>query len=325
MKYIVIIVLMIFLKVGHVYGQKLLQPSIDKISNARMGKLYADYLAADVWVKTGNTDTSSKEMMEAAFEKLDIDHALLSKTIKNPVKYFDTYFNLRKLVKGEEICTSSAINKASYLLYNVKNTALKKTYFNKVLKAGLGKEGLSDELKSLFEDAELTIKDEVFIADTRILLERYKLIQRGAISPQFSLTTSKGEILTPASFKGKVLVMQVLFSNKSADSVLAQKKAFEKVADSFADKDSILFVRIDMGKNIKLGTTAVEAFTSPHVLQLSPLNKNEFTNQFMLTNLTRHMIISDQKIMYSHLPDIASIGVFVNVAKMTTEINKNDE
>jgi len=322
MKYIVIIVLMVFLNAGHVYSQKLLQPPIDK---KKMGKLYADYLAADAWCKIGNTDPSSKKMMAAAFDKLDIDHALLSKTIKNPIKYFDTYFNLRKLVKGEEVCTSSDMDKASYLLYNVKNTAIKKAYFNKALKASLGREGLSDQAQSLFNDAELTIKDEVFIADTKIFLDKYKRIQQGAISPQFSLKTSKGEILTPASFKGKVLVMQVLFGNVSIDNTLAQQKAFEKVADSFAGKDSILFARIDMGKNIKPGNTAVEAVTSAHVLQLSPLNKNEFTNQFMLMNLTRYMIISDQKIMYSHLPDIESIGVFVNVAKMTTEINKNDE
>ncbi|TKC61457.1 hypothetical protein FBD94_13085 [Pedobacter hiemivivus] len=316
---------MVFLNAGDVHSQKLFQPSIDKIYNARMGRLYADYLAADVWLKTGNTDPSSKKMMEATFEKLDIDHALLIKGIKNPVKYIDTYFNLRKLVKGEERCTSSDMERASYLLYNVKNTALKKMYFNKVLKAELGREGLSDQAQSLFNDAKLVIKDEVFIANTKILLDKYKLIERGAISPQFSLKTSKGEILTPASFKGKVLVMQVLCGNASIDSASAQKKAFEKVADSFAGKDSILFVRIDMGKNIKPGNTAVEAVTGAHVLQLSPLNKNEFTNQFMLMSLTRHMIISDQKIMYSHLPDIGSIGVFVNVAKMTTEINKNDE
>jgi hypothetical protein len=36
------------------------------------------------------------------------------------------------------------------------------------------------------------------------------------------------------------------------------------------------------------------------------------------------MIIKNQKMVFSHLPD-TSLAIFVNIAKLSTEINKDDE
>jgi hypothetical protein len=259
-------------------------------------------------------------MMETAFNRLDIDHSLLGKTVIDPIAYFDTYFNLRKLLKGVESCTVSAITQTSYLIYNVKDAALVELYFNRILRVNLAKDGLTDLVKSLFEDAKLALKDPVFISYTENLLDSYQRIEAGEVSPRFSLKTDKGEILTPESFKGKVLVMQVLFTNVSADTLRAKKKRFDDAATSFAGTDSICFVRVNMGKIVK----SEGATSDSHVLQLSPVNKNEFINQFMLMNMTRHMIIKNQKMVFSHLPD-TSLAIFVNIAKLSTEINKDDE
>lgn len=314
MKYTLILTLLFLLNDGKAYSQK-----------AGSAAIYAGYIAAKKACSPGNKNPSGQKMMEAILNKMDIDHPALVKTAVDPITYFDTYFNLRKLVKGAEAYISSDIGRAVYLLYNVKNTALKERYFNRVLQSRLGKEGLTDSVKSLFEDAKLAIKDAVFISDTKNLLDRYQRIETGAASPRFSLKTDKGEILTPASFKGKVLVMQVLFTNVPADSLEAQKKRFDDVATSFSGTDSVCFVRVNMEKTVKPDKIAAKATPNAHVLQLSPVNKKEFINQFMLMDLTRQMIINDQKMMYSHLPESTMLGVFVNVARLTTEIDKDDE
>jgi len=228
MKYTLILTLLFLLNDEMAYSQK-----------ASSAGLYTSYLAAKAACNPGNKKPSGRKMMEATLNKMDIDHPALAKTAIDPIKYFDTYFDLRKLVKGEEPYINSDIERAAYLLYNVKNTALKKKYFNRVLQSKLGKEGITDSVKSLFEDAKLVIKDPIFIANTKNLLDKYQRLETGVASPGFSLQTDKGEVITPASFKGKVLVMQVLFANVPADSLQAQKKRFEDVAASFAGTDSV--------------------------------------------------------------------------------------
>jgi hypothetical protein len=314
MKYTLILTLLFLLNDEMAYSQK-----------ASSAGLYTGYLAAKAACIPANKKPSGRKVMEATLNKMDIDHPALAKIAIDPIKYFDTYFDLRKLVKGEEPYINSDIERAAYLLYNVKNTALKKKYFNRVLQSKLGKEGITDSLKSLFEDAKLVLKDPAFLSDTKKLLDKYERLETGAASPGFSLKTDKGEVLTPVSFKGKVLVMQVLFTNVSADSLQAQKKRFDDVARLFAGADSVCFVRVNMEKTGSPGKIGAGIASDSHVQQLVPVNRNEFINQFMLMNLTRHMIINDQKMMYSHLPDGAALGVFVNVAKLTTQIDKDEE
>ena len=307
MKYFIILGIITLCSYGKVYSQKTVKSAATHTFKTNF------FDAKSTWQSVLTHKILPKDPAIAiALAKLNIDDPLLNRAGVDPFDYLDLYFNLRKIVNGPEACTGNELSKLEYMLYNVKSTAIKKRYFNKIVKPELGSQGMTDSLVSLFRDAELAINDPQFIAANQLEQSKYKLIAQKAAVPQFKLKDGKGNVISPASFKGKVMVIQVL-DQRSSQTNLAQQITFEKTAAKFEGDSTVVFLQVTMKGTAKIpdGKSSVI-----NLLRLTPVNPTAFKEQFILTRLPRQIIIAKDVFFASHLNIDENLAVFVNFAKL---------
>ena len=81
----------------------------------------------------------------------------------------------------------SAVDRATYVLYNIKSEKVRNSYVPFVLISALKERGYTNEVEGLMEDIELCSKTEETILKAKELKETYYPVREGAVAPNFEM------------------------------------------------------------------------------------------------------------------------------------------
>ncbi|WP_455510166.1 TlpA family protein disulfide reductase [Butyricimonas paravirosa] len=190
----------------------------------------------------------------------------------------------------------SDVERATYVLYNVKSEKVRNPYVLSVLVLGLKQRGYTDEVQNLLEDIELCSKTETTLQEARKLKERYYPVRAGVLAPDFEMEDESGKMVKLSDFKGKVVFIDVWAT--WCGGCVEGLPYFMALKDRYKDRDDIVFLTIsDDGIEAKerwrnFLKERKYAGKMPHLLMNR--EKDDFEKNYCITGIPRYILIDKE-------------------------------
>jgi thioredoxin family protein len=190
----------------------------------------------------------------------------------------------------------SALNRATYVLYNIKSEEVRNPYVLSALVSELKQRGYTDEVKALMEDIELCSKTEATRQQAIALKEKYYPVRAGAMAPDFEMEDENGKMVKLSDFRGKAVFIDVWAT--WCGGCVAGLPAFTALVKQYKDRDDIVFLTIsDDGIEAKArwkNFLKEKKYSGmmPHLIINK--EKDRFTEDYCITGIPRYMLIDKE-------------------------------
>ena len=183
------------------------------------------------------------------------------------------------------------LERATYVLYNIKSEIVRNAYVLPVLKDEVERCGYTDEVRGLVEDIVICSKTAETIRIAKELEKKYYPLRNGAVAPDFDLQDEFGMRVKLSEFKGKLVFIDVWSLENEKSSVGLSD--FVKLKERYKNRDDVVFLTIsidaekseDWKKNLKSNGYSGEM---PHLIADG---EGTFKNLYCVTEGPRYMMI----------------------------------
>lgn len=190
----------------------------------------------------------------------------------------------------------SSLNRATYVLYNVKSEKVRNAYVLPVLLSELKQRGYTGDIQGLLEDIELCSKTGTTIQKSKELKERYYPVREGAVAPDFEMEDEYGNPVKLSDFRGKIVFIDVWAT--WCGGCIEGLPYFMALKDQYKDRKDIVFMTIsDDGtesKNRWLHFLKEKKYTGkmPHLIINK--GKDQFVKDYCVTGIPRYILIDKE-------------------------------
>lgn len=190
----------------------------------------------------------------------------------------------------------SAVDRATYVLYNIKSEKIRNSYVTSVLISTLKERGYTNEVEGLMEDIELCSKTEETILKAKELKETYYPVREGAVAPNFEMEDEYGNRVRLSDFRGKVVFIDVWAT--WCGGCVKGLPAFIALRDQYKDRDDVVFLTIsDDGIEAKsrwLDFLKEKKYSGkmPHLIMNR--EKDDFEKNYCITGIPRYILINKE-------------------------------
>ncbi|WP_187376705.1 MULTISPECIES: TlpA family protein disulfide reductase [Butyricimonas] len=187
----------------------------------------------------------------------------------------------------------SALNRATYVLYNIKSEEVRNPYVLSTLVTELKQRGYTDEVNALMEDIELCSKTEATRRQAIELKERYYPARAGAMAPDFEMEDENGKMVKLSDFRGKAVFIDVWAT--WCGGCVAGLPAFIALKEQYKDQKDVVFLTIsDDGIEAKArwkNFLKEKKYSGivPHLIINK--EKDQFTENYCITGIPRYILI----------------------------------
>lgn len=190
----------------------------------------------------------------------------------------------------------SALNRATYVLYNIKSEEVRNPYVLSALVTGLKERGYTNEVEALMEDIELCSKTEAIRRQAVELREKYYPVRAGALAPDFVMEDENGKTVRLSDFRGKVVFIDVWAT--WCGGCVAGLPAFIALKEQYKDRKDVVFLTISddriEAKDRWKSFLKEKAYSGmmPHLIINE--EKDRFTEDYCITGIPRYILIDKQ-------------------------------
>ena len=103
----------------------------------------------------------------------------------------------------------SELDRATYVLYNIKSEKIRNPYVLTALVSTLKQNGYTDAIQGVIEDIELCSKTESTIQKAHELKAQYYPVRVGEMAPDFEMEDEFGKMVKLSDFRGKMVFIDV--------------------------------------------------------------------------------------------------------------------
>lgn len=194
------------------------------------------------------------------------------------------------------MANASSLEKATYVLYNIKSEKVRNSYVLSALVAAFKKSGYTGDVQELLDDIELCSKTESTIQKARELRAKYYPVRAGELAPDFEMEDENGKLVKLSDFKGKAVFIDVWAT--WCGGCIAGLPAFMALSDQYKDRKDIVFLTIsDDGIKAKarwLNFLKEKKYTGrmPHLIIND--EKDQFKENYCITGIPRYILIDKE-------------------------------
>ena len=189
---------------------------------------------------------------------------------------------------------ASAVERATYVLYNIGSEKVRNSYVPFVLISALKKNGYTSDVEGLMEDIELCSKTEATIQKAKELKNSYYPVREGAVAPDFEMEDEYGNRVKLSDFRGKIVFIDVWAT--WCDGCVKGLPAFIALRDQYKDRDDIVFLTIsDDGIEskshwLKFLKERKNSGKIPHLIANNA--KDHFVKDYCITGIPRYILVN---------------------------------
>lgn len=190
----------------------------------------------------------------------------------------------------------SDVERATYVLYNVKSEKVRNPYVLPILVAGLKQRGYTDEIQDLLEDIEFCSKTTSTLEEARRLKEKYYPVRAGVIAPDFEMEDEFGKMVKLSDFRGKIVFIDVWAT--WCGGCIEGLPYFIALQEQYKGRRDIVFLTIsvnDIDAKEHWRTFLKEKRYSgkiPHLIMNN--EKDVFENNYCITGIPRYILINKE-------------------------------
>ncbi len=190
----------------------------------------------------------------------------------------------------------SSLNRATYVLYNIKSEEVRNPYVLSALVSELKQRGYTDEVKALMEDIELCSKTEATRQQAVELKEKYYPVRAGVLAPDFEMEDENGKMVKLSDFRGKIVFIDVWAT--WCGGCVAGLPAFTALKKQYKDRNDIVFLTIsDDGIEAKArwkNFLKEKKYSGmmPHLIINK--EKDQFMENYCITGIPRYILIDKE-------------------------------
>ena len=191
---------------------------------------------------------------------------------------------------------ASSLEKATYVLYNIKSEEVRNPYVLSALVSELKQRGYTDEVKALMEDIELCSKTEATRQQAVELKEKYYPVRAGVLAPDFEMEDENGKMVKLSDFRGKIVFIDVWAT--WCGGCVAGLPAFTALKKQYKDRNDIVFLTIsDDGIEAKArwkNFLKEKKYSGmmPHLIINK--EKDQFMENYCITGIPRYILIDKE-------------------------------
>ena len=153
------------------------------------------------------------------------------------------------------------------------------------------------ELDKVYDKLKYFIKDTAYLNEIEPKYKTLKKIEKGAVSPSFSLNDINGDLVSLKDLKGQIVFIDIW--STTCLPCMAEIPYLKKLQEEFKN-DEIKFVSINVIDSIDTWRNAVKENQLGGILLHSSDNKNSFLTDYLLRGIPRFILLDkDGKIIDS--------------------------
>ena len=190
----------------------------------------------------------------------------------------------------------SDLDRATYVLYNVKSEKIRNPYVLTALVSTLKQNGYTDAIQGVIEDIELCSKTEATIQKAHELKAQYYPVRVGEMAPDFEMEDEFGKMVKLSDFRGKIVFIDVWAT--WCGGCVEGLPYFMALRDQYKDqKDLVLLTISDDGIEAKsrwLKFLKEKKYSGkvPHLIINE--EKDTFTKDYCITGIPRYILIDKE-------------------------------
>lgn len=256
-----------------------------------------------------------KQMLPERIQELDLDAPELELLgDAEIVGLLNGYFE-------EFMLDVSSLERATYVLYNIKSERVRNAYVLPVLFSVLEQRGYTQEVEGLLEDIELCSKTLATIQKSREWKERYYPLREGEKAPDFAMEDERGHWVRLSDFKGKIVFIHVF--GEQSEEYVRDFTSFIALQEQYKNRKDVVFLTV-FRDSTELKTCRLDFLKEKNYSGEMPhwfinRQKDQFAEEYCMTGSSRYILIDKAgKIVNAwHIP--VSHELFSWVFKMELE------
>ena len=186
----------------------------------------------------------------------------------------------------------SDIERATYLLYNVKSEKVRNLYVNTALTLALKEQGYTKEIDGLIQDIFLCSRSEEL---KQYALERkawYYPVRQGAEAPDFEAEDEFGNTIRLSDYRGKIVFIDVWAT--WCGGCIKGLPYFVDLREKYKERDDIVFLTVTEdwdGMKETWKKFLKDKGYSGRIPHLWPKDREAFENAYCITGIPRYILI----------------------------------
>ena len=236
-----------------------------------------------------NKATALKEMLEQKLDGLDLDSQDVELLPDNEImNLINGYLNYYYPEMPE-------LQRATYVLYNIKSEKVRNIYVMQALVSALKTWGCTREVEDLITDIDLCSKTEATKAKAHELKNWYYPVRAGEMAPDFEAEDEFGKSVKLSDYRGKVVFIDVWAT--WCGGCVEGLPYFVALREQYKDREDIVFLTVTYdGEGAKeyWKKFLQEKKFSGVIPHLFPKNKKQFDEDYCVTGIPRYILIDKE-------------------------------
>lgn len=189
----------------------------------------------------------------------------------------------------------SDVDKATYVLYNIKSEKVRNEYVLPTLTWALKQTGYTDEIGGLIEDIDLCSKTEDTRKKAHELKDWYYPVRSGEAAPEIEAEDENGETVRLSDYKGKVVFIDVWAT--WCGGCVEGLPYFVALREKYKDRKDIVFLTLTIDEESSKEnwkSFLKEKKFSGKIPHLFPRNREAFEKSYCITGVPRYILIDKE-------------------------------
>lgn len=234
-------------------------------------------------------DASVREVMKQKMVGLDLDVSELELLPDNEIiNLINGYINFYYPEMGE-------LERATYVLYNIKSEKVRNSYVLPALIIALKQWGYTDEIEGVIEDIDICSKTEATRQKAHELKDWYYPVRKGEVAPEIEGVDEYGKDIKLSDFKGKIVFIDVWAT--WCGGCVEGLPYFMALKDKYKDSKDIVFLTITEdfdGMENTWKKFLKEKKYSGKVPHLWLKDREKFDKDYCITGIPRYILIDKE-------------------------------
>lgn len=190
----------------------------------------------------------------------------------------------------------SELERATYVLYNIKSEKVRNPYVLSSLVSELKQRGYLENVQNLLDDIELCSKTASTIQKAKELKEMYYPVRAGEMASDFEMEDESGKMVKLSDFRGKAVFIDVWAT--WCRGCVEGLPYFMALKDQYKDRKDVVFLTISNdgieSKTRWLNFLKEKKYTGkmPHLIVND--RKGQFKKDYCLTGIPRYILIDKE-------------------------------
>ncbi len=184
------------------------------------------------------------------------------------------------------------LDRATYVLYNVKSEKVRNAYVSPILVSYLKQCGYTDEVKALLEDIDICSKSEKLRELSSELKNRYYPLRKGQVAPEIVGVDENGRTVKLSDYRGKIVFIDVWATWCSG--CIEGLPYFMKLQEKYKGRHDLVFLTVtedDMGMEGNWKKFLRDNKYSGKVPHLWLKDLKKFDEDYCITGIPRYILI----------------------------------